>query len=87
MFLLALPSTAYAKDELIVIQKESSDGKQREDYFYLIGTQSRGKPANFTLWRNQFDFDKAWDGKGNPKLTIENAVLKAKEFYKSEGAL
>ncbi|MCG7814144.1 hypothetical protein MI353_15500, partial [Alteromonas sp. MCA-1] len=29
----------------------------------------------------------AWDGKGNPKLTIENAVLKAKEFYKSEGAL
>jgi len=40
---------------LIVIQKESSDGKQREDYFYLIGTQSRGKPANFTLWRNQFD--------------------------------
>ena len=77
MFLLALPSTAYAKDELIVIQKESSDGKQREDYFYLIGTQSRGKPANFTLWRNQFDFYKAWDGKGNPKLTIENAALKA----------
>lgn len=87
MFLLALPSAAYAKDELIVIQKESSDGKQREDYFYLIGTQSRGKRANFTLWRNQFDFDKAWDGKGNPKLTIENAVLKAKEFYKSEGAI
>ncbi|QDG38437.1 hypothetical protein FJN14_08250 [Alteromonas mediterranea] len=28
MFLLALPSTAYAKDELIVIQKESGDGKQ-----------------------------------------------------------
>lgn len=87
MFLLALPPTSYAKDELIVIQKESKDGKKREDYFYLIGTQSRGKPANFTLWRNQFDFDKTWDGKGNPKLTIDNAVLKAKEFYKSEGAL
>jgi hypothetical protein len=87
IFLLALPSISYAKDELIVIQKESKEGKKREDYFYLIGTQSRGKPANFTLWRNQFNFDKNWDGKGNPELTIDNVALKAKEFYKAEGEL
>jgi len=87
MFLLSLPSISYAKDELIVIPKESKEGKKREDYFYLIGTKSRGKPANFTLWRNQFDFDKNWSGKGNPELTINNAVSKAREFYKSEGEL
>ncbi|WP_334022384.1 hypothetical protein [Alteromonas sp. S015] len=87
VFLLALPSISYANDGLIVIEKESKDGKKREDFFYLIGTQSRGKPANFTLWRNQFKVEKNWDGKGNPKLTIDNAVSKAKEFYKEEGEL
>ena len=86
-FLLSLPSISYADSELIVIEKESKDGKKREDFFYLIGTHSRGKPANFTLWRNQFDVKKNWDGKGNPKLTIDSAVSKAKEFYKSEGQL
>jgi hypothetical protein len=84
---VAIPSISYAKDELVVIQKESREGKKRENFFYLIGTQSRGKPANFTLWRNQFDFDKDWNGIGNPELTIDKAVAKAKEYYKTEGTL
>ncbi len=87
IFLFVLPSISWANDELIVIQKESKDGKKREDFFYLIGTHSRGQPANFTLWRNQFNVEKNWDGKGNPKLTIDNAVSKAKEFYQGEGEL
>ena len=84
---ITMPSTSYAKDELVVIKKESKEGKKREDFFYLIGTHSRGKPANFTLWRNQFNVEKNWDGTGNPKLTIDKAVSKAKAFYKTEGEL
>lgn len=87
LLLLTPTSISYANDELIVIEKESKDGKKREDYFYLIGTHSRGKPANFTLWRNQFNVEKNWDGKVGPELTIEKAVSKAKRFYKSEGDL
>ena len=84
---IAMPSISYAKDKLVVIKKEDKKGKKREDYFYLIGTRSRGKPANFTLWRNQFNFDKSWNGIGSPELTIDNAVAKAKEYYKTEGTL
>ena len=85
--LITMPSITYAKDELVVIKKEGKEGKKREDYFYLIGTRSRGKPANFTLWRNQFNSAKNWNGIGNPALTIDRAVSKAKEFYKTEGTL
>lgn len=84
---ITIPSISQAKDELVIIQKESREGKKREDYFYLIGTHSRGKPANFTLWRNQFDPNKNWNGLGNPTLTIEKAVSRAKEYYKAEGDL
>ena len=84
---MTIPSFAHAKDQLVVIQKESREGKKREDYFYLIGTRSRGKPANFSLWRNQFDSDKNWNGLGNPALTIGSAVSRAKEYYKAEGEL
>ncbi|MCW1717816.1 hypothetical protein OIZ54_03540 [Pseudoalteromonas sp. A3] len=84
---ISIPSIAQAKDELVIIQKESKEGKKREDFFYLIGTRSRGKPANFTLWRNQFDPKKNWNGLGSPALTIEEAVSRAKEYYKAEGEL
>lgn len=83
----SITSISHAKSELVIIQKESREGKKREDYFYLIGTHSRGKPVNFSLWRNQFDFNKKWSGLGNPTLTIEHAVNKAKEYYKAEGDL
>jgi hypothetical protein len=84
---ISIPSISHAKDELVVIQKESKEGKKREDFFFLIGTRSRGNPANFFLYRNQFDTDKNWDGLGSPKLTTETAVNRAKEYYKSEGDL
>jgi hypothetical protein len=84
---ISIPSISHAKDDLVVIQKESREGKKREDFFYLIGTRSRGEPANFFLYRNQFDFDKNWDGLGSPKLTIETAVNRAKKYYKAEGEL
>ncbi|ATC84355.1 hypothetical protein [Pseudoalteromonas agarivorans] len=84
---ISIPSIAQAKDELVIIQKESKEGKKREDFFYLIGTRSRGKPANFTLWRNQFYPKKNWNGLGSPALTIEEAVSRAKEYYKAEGEL
>ena len=87
VLIILVSNVVVSEEKLIIIKKESREGKKREDFYYLIGTQSRGKSANFTLWRNQFNESKKWDGKGNPKLTINDAVLKAREFYKNEAEL
>lgn len=87
IFMLLLVGPSFASDELVVLQKEGFEGKKREDYFYLIGTQSRGEPANFTVWRNQFDASKTWNGSGEPNLSVADAVAKAQAFYQAEGEL
>jgi hypothetical protein len=85
-FILALSiicSVAAANENKVI--GYSSDSQADEENFFLISTQE----GSYTIKSWQFDMENAtWDGKGEPRLAIGEAVNKAyKYFEKAESNL
>lgn len=76
IFVLAVfGSLAYAgNNQVISLTKDVRDG---EEYFYLYGTSA----GNYIVKSWQFDFDKKWDGNGEPNLSIGEAIEKVYEHF------
>jgi hypothetical protein len=63
----------------------SNEYREGQEYFFLIGTQE----GSYTIRSWQFDMENAaWNGNGEPKLAIGEAIDKAyKYFNKTESEL
>lgn len=68
-------SLSNAGDSKVI--SKTSEVKDGEEYFYLYGTGA----GNYIVKSWQFDFDKKWDGTGEPDLSIGEAITKAYDYF------
>ena len=75
LILMFVFSVGHANDLKVI--EYSQETRQGEEYFFLYGT-SKG---NYIVKSWQFDIDDSWDGEGEPRLSIGQAIERTYEYF------
>lgn len=79
VFLLMFVSLSAFADQLKIL-KYSKTSKPNEESFFLIATDK----GSFLVKSWQFNKEKGWSGKGEPKISVNEAIKTAEKFHKNK---